>query len=149
MMKHFIAFLSFIYLNQEVSSFSSPQSTRKDFIRQISAGIVSLGSAATVGSSLPNANAAEAGILRSDNCAYGEGTGCEALAGDNEFIKQLQRKSAERKELEKKVRASVLPAVRIVFGEETLTSIKECIFSRNNIVNQSQNSHRNMSALTK
>lgn len=42
-------------------------------------------------------------VLRSEKCAYGEGEGCSSLAGDNEFIRELQRKSKERKELAQKV----------------------------------------------
>ena len=43
-------------------------------------------------------------ILRADKCAYGEGSGCDSLAGENEFIKELQRKSMENKEAAQKVR---------------------------------------------
>jgi len=45
-----------------------------------------------------------AAVLRSDKCAYGEGGGCDSLAGDNEFIKELQRRSSEKKEATQKVR---------------------------------------------
>eukprot|EP00979_Chaetoceros_neogracilis_P002887 scaffold478_cov235-Chaetoceros_neogracile.AAC.4 len=80
----------------DVCAFSTPQPNRQDFIRKLAIGIASV--------ALPQvANAAaiensEGRILRSDKCAYGEGEGCESLAGDNEFIKNLQRKSAEKKE---------------------------------------------------
>jgi hypothetical protein len=101
-MKHLITFLALIATQQQVqvSSFGSPQPTRNAFMRQISASIISFGTAA-------NANAAQGGILRSDKCAYGEGSGCESLAGDNDFIKELQRKSAANKESAQKVRCFV------------------------------------------
>jgi hypothetical protein len=85
----------------DVGAFSTPQPNRQDFIRKLAIGIASV--------ALPQvANAAaiensEGRILRSDKCAYGEGEGCESLAGDNEFIKNLQRKSAEKKEAVQKV----------------------------------------------
>ncbi len=41
---------------------------------------------------------AEGKILRSSGtCAYGEGDGCDELSGGNDYIKELQRKSAENK----------------------------------------------------
>mmetsp|Transcript_15096 Transcript_15096/g.28404 ORF Transcript_15096/g.28404 Transcript_15096/m.28404 type:complete len:209 (-) Transcript_15096:304-930(-) len=46
--------------------------------------------------------AAATSILRSDKCAFGEGDGCSTLAGDNEFIQELQRRSREKKETAQK-----------------------------------------------
>lgn len=46
---------------------------------------------------------AEGNILRAKgNCAYGVGDGCDDLSGGNEYIKELQRRSAESKEAAKK-----------------------------------------------
>ena len=96
----FTLYLLALYQN-DVRAFSTPQSSRQDFMKQLTIGIASV--------ALPQlANAAaiektEGRILRSDKCAYGEGEGCESLAGDNEFIKELQRKSSEKKEAAQKV----------------------------------------------
>jgi len=38
-------------------------------------------------------------VLRSKGCYRGEGEACDDLAGDNEFIRSLQRKSAENREM--------------------------------------------------
>ncbi len=73
---------------------SSKLSSRNDFMKQVATGAIALAT------TIPQA--ANADIIRSNKCAYGEGLGCDDLAGDNELIKQLQRKSAERKEAEQK-----------------------------------------------
>lgn len=98
---------SLLLTPQLVASFGvSSQSSRHDFITQLSKSAAMLvGSTAVTctGANVQVANAVQTnGVLRSEKCAYGEGSGCESLAGDNEFIKSLQKKSAERKEETKK-----------------------------------------------
>lgn len=51
-----------------------------------------------------NDNAANAEVIRSGGCVYGEGDACDALAEGNEFIQRLQKKSSENKEANKRVR---------------------------------------------
>ena len=101
---------SFLLLTLElVSGFGASTSegiiSRNNFFKQSLASVI--------GGSFfsQNANAAafdavpqSSKVLRADKCAYGEGSGCESLAGDNEFIKELQRKSLENKEAAQKVR---------------------------------------------
>jgi len=48
---------------------------------------------------------ADAAVLQSGPCVSGEGEACASLAGENEFIKALQQKSAEKREIYAKVRA--------------------------------------------
>ena len=91
--------ISFFLLNlalqqSNVCAFSTP-SSRQDFMRQLATGVASV-------ALLPQI--ANAAVLRSDKCAYGEGGGCDSLAGDNELIKELQRRSSEKKEATQKVR---------------------------------------------
>ena len=79
---------------------------RNRFVKQSVASIFG----GIIGSQTTNAaplDAAPQGpkILRADKCAYGEGEGCASAAGDNEFIKELQRKSLEKKEVAQKVRS--------------------------------------------
>jgi hypothetical protein len=47
---------------------------------------------------------AEAAVLQSGACASGEGDGCDNLSEGNEFIKNLQMKSAEKREQYAQVR---------------------------------------------
>lgn len=44
------------------------------------------------------AAAAGGGVISSKYCAFGEGDGCDDLAGGNEYIKQLQARSSVNKE---------------------------------------------------
>lgn len=55
---------------------------------------------AFLSSCAPSANAA---VLRSAGCVYGEGEACADLADGNEFIQNLQKKSAENKEANQRV----------------------------------------------
>ena len=50
------------------------------------------------------ASSANAAVLRSAGCVYGEGEACADLAEGNEFILSLQKKSAENKEANQRVR---------------------------------------------
>ena len=47
---------------------------------------------------------ANADVIRSAGCANGEGDACADLAEGNEFIQSLQKKSAENKEANQRVR---------------------------------------------
>lgn len=72
---------------------------RQNFIKQILT--VSSASAAIVASQTSNAASSdmvEGKILRAAQCVYGEGTGCEMAAENNELIKELQRRSQIKKE---------------------------------------------------
>lgn len=85
--------ISFFVLNValqqiNVCAFSTP-SSRQDFMKQLATGVASVALVPQI---------ANAAVLRSDKCAYGEGGGCDSLAGDNELIKELQRRSSEKKE---------------------------------------------------
>eukprot|EP00546_Thalassionema_frauenfeldii_P014344 CAMPEP_0178917310 /NCGR_PEP_ID=MMETSP0786-20121207/13174_1 /TAXON_ID=186022 /ORGANISM="Thalassionema frauenfeldii, Strain CCMP 1798" /LENGTH=191 /DNA_ID=CAMNT_0020590843 /DNA_START=57 /DNA_END=632 /DNA_ORIENTATION=- len=64
-------------------------SKRREFLNKMSA--------TTMISSLLFSRSAEAGVIQSEQCTMGEGTGCEDLAGGNEYIRSLQKKSAENK----------------------------------------------------
>lgn len=48
--------------------------------------------------------AANADVIRSAGCANGEGDACADLADGNEFIQSLQKKSAQNKEANQRVR---------------------------------------------
>ncbi len=48
--------------------------------------------------------AANADVIRSAGCANGEGEACADLAEGNEFIQSLQKKSAQNKEANQRVR---------------------------------------------
>lgn len=94
-------------------SSTTPTTSRHVFLKKhlltSAAGTAAAAAAALLTPSLSNAAAIEKVaneqmILRSDKCAFGEGEGCSSLAGDNEFIKELQRRSKEKKELAQKVR---------------------------------------------
>lgn len=50
------------------------------------------------------ASSANADVLRSAGCANGEGEACADLAEGNEFIQNLQQKSAQNKEANQRVR---------------------------------------------
>mmetsp|Transcript_27882 Transcript_27882/g.34418 ORF Transcript_27882/g.34418 Transcript_27882/m.34418 type:complete len:192 (+) Transcript_27882:40-615(+) len=95
-------------------SYGSPDTSRGDFFKTI---CKAAGSSLIVSQTLlplhtnlmndvANAVAiekAESNIRRAGGtCAYGVGDGCEELSGGNEFIKELQRKSAANKELAQK-----------------------------------------------
>ena len=43
-------------------------------------------------------------VISSKYCAYGEGDGCDDLAEGNAYIKELQQRSAAKKEVIQKVR---------------------------------------------
>lgn len=51
-------------------------------------------------------SSANAAVLRSAGCVYGEGEACADLAEGNEFIQNLQKKSAQNKEVNQRVRKS-------------------------------------------
>lgn len=44
----------------------------------------------------------QAAVIQVDPCVLGEGSGCEDRDGSNDFVRELQRKSAERQEEYKK-----------------------------------------------
>lgn len=46
---------------------------------------------------------AGADVVRAPGCTNGEGEGCDDLAGDNDLIRSLQRKSAENREANQRV----------------------------------------------
>ncbi len=54
------------------------------------------------------ASSANAAVLRSAGCVYGEGEACADLAEGNEFIQNLQKKSAQNKEVNQRVRKRIL-----------------------------------------
>ena len=54
------------------------------------------------------ASSANAEVLRSAGCVYGEGEACADLAEGNEFIQNLQKKSAQNKEANQRVRTRCL-----------------------------------------
>ena len=80
------------------SSSTNKSTSRKQFLKFASGALTFIASSSTN----PTTSPANAAILRNEKCAYGVGDGCDTLAGENDFIKELQRKSAERKELEAK-----------------------------------------------
>ena len=51
-----------------------------------------------------SSTAANADVIRSAGCANGEGDACADLAEGNEFIQSLQKKSAQNKEANQRVR---------------------------------------------
>ena len=55
-----------------------------------------------------NHEVAKADVLRSDQCANGEGDGCDGLAEGNEFIKSLQIRSSANKEANQRVSYSMV-----------------------------------------
>jgi hypothetical protein len=75
---------------------------RRDWIAQGVAG--GFAGAAAVIATPEQANA----VISSKLCAYGEGEGCDDLAEGNEYIKQLQAKSAANKETIQAVRYLLL-----------------------------------------
>ena len=107
-MMKYILLSSLLALQQEAAALSASQTSRHEFMKQLSTGIVAFGSSMAIPAMPQVAHGAAidktaVSVLRSDKCAYGEGAGCESLAGDNEFIKELQRKSSEKKEASKQV----------------------------------------------
>lgn len=99
-------------LSTHSSSGSSSISSRSAFLKKhiltccSSSAAAAAAAAVLLTPSISNAAAIEqtnGKILKSEKCAYGEGEGCSSLAGDNEFIKELQRRSKERKESAQKV----------------------------------------------
>ena len=65
----------------------------------------SIATTATIYPSITNAAVSdkpEGKILKAGGCAYGTGSGCDDLSEGNEFIKELQRKSAQNKEAARK-----------------------------------------------
>ena len=66
-------------------------------MKQALAGVASVGVGSMIVSQPANA------VIGSEKCAMGEGSGCASLAGDNEYIKELQRKSAVKREATLKV----------------------------------------------
>jgi len=100
--------LVFLLTISSVSSFNIPraphvvsdQSTRRDIIKRL--GI-------TIGITTSISSPANADVIRAPGrCANGEGVGCDSLAGDNEFIQALQKKSSENREKNERVSISYL-----------------------------------------
>lgn len=85
---------------------------RRNWINGFAAASGSLAVAAST-----NIHAANA-VISSKYCAYGTGQGCEDLAEGNEFIKELQARSAANKEaiqlvrLERTRKTTILPPSR-------------------------------------
>mmetsp|Transcript_1912 Transcript_1912/g.4161 ORF Transcript_1912/g.4161 Transcript_1912/m.4161 type:complete len:141 (+) Transcript_1912:123-545(+) len=72
--------------------------SRREFFKYTAASI-------GVVAGILNPLSANADIVRSPGkCANGEGEGCDSLAGGNEFIRSLQKKSSENREANQRVR---------------------------------------------
>jgi hypothetical protein len=91
--------LVFVLIISNWSNVSAFSVNRQTFMKQIAAAACS--TIATITPQISNAASiekAEGKILRANKCAYGEGSGCESLAEENELIKELQRRSLLKKE---------------------------------------------------
>ncbi len=74
------------------------ENSRRDFFQRT---VASIGLVTGV----INPLSANADVIRSPGkCANGEGEGCDSLAGENEFIRSLQRRSSENREANQRVR---------------------------------------------
>jgi hypothetical protein len=86
--------LSIFLSSQVVAAYNSnnaPVVSRRDWMN----GLVVVAGAVTASVNVPEtANA----VISSKYCAYGTGDGCDDLAEGNEFIRELQARSAVNKE---------------------------------------------------
>jgi hypothetical protein len=96
--------LSFLLLSpQSIAAYNSNAAlSRRDLMQGL---VVAAGAAASVVAAPKEANA----VISSKFCAYGTGDGCEDLAEGNEYIRQLQERSAENKEAIQQVRKTMAP----------------------------------------
>ncbi len=78
---------------------SNPLHNRRNILSLALTNLAFLSSSCT-------SSSANAAVLRSAGCVYGEGEACADLAEGNEFIQNLQRKSAQNKEANQRVRES-------------------------------------------
>ena len=69
----------------------------------------------TAATTVALAQPANAVLSAPGRCASGVGTGCEELAGDNEYIKQLQAQSAAKKEQYQKEALNAVCTVHCFF----------------------------------
>ena len=82
--------------NELDESFLSPITDRRIFGKTLAKTFLTIGIALCT-------DAADAAVLQSEPCTSGEGSSCDDLAGGNEFIKTLQKKSAENRAKNEKV----------------------------------------------
>jgi hypothetical protein len=81
--------------------------TRRSILQQ--ALTVATSAISITAATASTANPAYADVIRSPGkCANGEGEGCDSLAEDNELIRSLQKKSAENRESNQRVGASII-----------------------------------------
>jgi hypothetical protein len=102
MTRFFLALLSLLLSAGAIAAYSTPPSTttinknalgsRRDWMNGLVAG------AATGAVALLSDPQPAKAVISSKYCAYGTGDGCEDLAEGNEYIRQLQAKSAVNKE---------------------------------------------------
>jgi hypothetical protein len=88
-----------------VNAYSTNQQTRGSFLKNIGKAASATIATSQILTTNPQASDAASAsspdvtILRAGGkCAYGVGEGCDELSGGNEYIKELQRKSAASKE---------------------------------------------------
>jgi hypothetical protein len=72
--------------------------SRRNVLLNVASNVVLLSAVGT------SSTAANADVIRSAGCANGEGDACADLAEGNEFIQSLQKKSAQNKEANQRVR---------------------------------------------
>ena len=81
--------------------------TRRSILQQ--ALTVATSAISITAATASTANPAYADVIRSPGkCANGEGEGCDSLADNNELIRSLQKKSAENRESNQRVGASII-----------------------------------------
>ncbi|KAL7528421.1 hypothetical protein ACHAWF_002550 [Thalassiosira exigua] len=72
---------------------------RRDALRRGASSCLGFLAAAAASAPVVAPASAGAAVLRAPGrCANGEGDGCDALAGENDLVRELQRKSAENRE---------------------------------------------------
>jgi hypothetical protein len=93
----------FIFIIGNWSNASAFSVNRQTFMKQIATAACSTVAISTPQTSnAASVEKADGKIIRADKCAYGEGSGCESLAEENEFIKELQKRSLSKKEATQK-----------------------------------------------
>eukprot|EP00547_Thalassionema_nitzschioides_P001351 CAMPEP_0194199188 /NCGR_PEP_ID=MMETSP0156-20130528/298_1 /TAXON_ID=33649 /ORGANISM="Thalassionema nitzschioides, Strain L26-B" /LENGTH=204 /DNA_ID=CAMNT_0038924045 /DNA_START=29 /DNA_END=643 /DNA_ORIENTATION=+ len=75
-----------------VSPDAPASNKRREFLNEFTAATILTSSFLLVSS-----KSADAGVIQREKCTMGEGAGCEDLADGNEYIRSLQKKSAENK----------------------------------------------------
>ena len=73
--------------------------SRRNILLNLSSNVALLSVVCTSSTTVANAD-----VIRSAGCANGEGDACADLAEGNEFIQSLQKKSAQNKEANQRVR---------------------------------------------